>query len=149
MYEKQLFQLWDIRAGRELHEFVEHSGPVTAVEFHPHEFLLTSASTDKTVNFYDLESFSLVSTSDRETMSIRSVFNNSERDAQDSFFSSSLNILKQVVTWFYRNMGNCQTIVLSGFFNIFKFHSFHHIKFQIHFVKVVIIVLTPIKYFSN
>lgn len=114
MYEKQLFQLWDIRAGRELHEFVEHSGPVTAVEFHPHEFLLTSASTDKTVNFYDLESFSLVSTSDRETMSIRSVFS-SERDAQDSFSSSSLNILKQVVTWFYRNMGHCQTIVCQVF----------------------------------
>lgn len=72
--KQNVFQLWDIRAGRELHKFVEHSGPVTAVEFHPHEFLLTSASTDKTVNFYDLESFSLVSTSDRDTMSIRSVF---------------------------------------------------------------------------
>lgn len=108
--KKQLFQLWDIRAGRELHEFVEHSGPVTAVEFHPHEFLLTSASTDKTVNFYDLESFSLVSTSDRETMSIRSVL-----VLKGMLKAHSLRhviiFLKQVVTWFYKNIGNYLTIV--------------------------------------
>ncbi len=54
-------------------EFHEHSGPVHDVEFHPHEFLLASASQDKTVKFWDLEQFKLVSTSDRDSGPVRFV----------------------------------------------------------------------------
>ncbi|KAG8293629.1 hypothetical protein J6590_013776 [Homalodisca vitripennis] len=91
----RVVMLWDIRAGRQLHEFSQHSGPVTSVEFHPHEFLLTSASCDKTVNFYDLENFSLVSTSDKETMAIRSMcFNNNG----DCLYGGGLDVLK-VIGW--------------------------------------------------
>lgn len=57
------FQIWDIRVGRVLSEFSDHTGPVTDVEFHPHEFLLASGSLDRTVKFWDLETFSLVSSS--------------------------------------------------------------------------------------
>ncbi|XP_046675697.1 LOW QUALITY PROTEIN: katanin p80 WD40 repeat-containing subunit B1-like [Homalodisca vitripennis] len=93
--EEGMVKLWDIRAGRQLHEFSQHSGPVTSVEFHPHEFLLTSASCDKTVNFYDLENFSLVSTSDKETMAIRSMcFNNNG----DCLYGGGLDVLK-VIGW--------------------------------------------------
>lgn len=58
-------QLWDLRAGRQLREFSEHRGPATTVEFHPHEFLLASGSADRTVHFWDLESFQLVSSTDQ------------------------------------------------------------------------------------
>ena len=52
-------------------EFSNHCGPVHDVEFHPHEFLLASASKDRTVNFWDLESFQLVSTSERDSGPVR------------------------------------------------------------------------------
>lgn len=52
-------------------EFAQHTGPVSDVEFHPHEFLLASASHDRTVNFWDLEKFSLVSSTDADTGPIR------------------------------------------------------------------------------
>jgi len=66
-----LFKLWDIRAGRLLKEFTDHEGPATAVEFHPNEFLLASSSSDSSVNFWDLENFQLVSTTDRDCGAIR------------------------------------------------------------------------------
>ena len=40
-------KLWDLAAGKEIHNFEEHNGPVTAVEFHPVEFLLASGSADR------------------------------------------------------------------------------------------------------
>lgn len=66
-----LLKLWDIRAGRLLKEFTDHEGPATAVEFHPNEFLLASSSSDSSVNFWDLENFQLVSTTDRDCGAIR------------------------------------------------------------------------------
>ena len=54
-------------------EFHDHGGPVNDVEFHPHEFLLASASADRTVNFWDLENFNLVSKSERDTGPVRYV----------------------------------------------------------------------------
>ena len=64
-------QIWDLRAGKLMTEFDDHSGPVNDVEFHPHEFLLASASNDRYVNFYDLEQFKLVSTSERDSGPVR------------------------------------------------------------------------------
>jgi katanin p80 WD40 repeat-containing subunit B1 len=52
-------------------EFHDHSGPVYEVEFHPHEFLLASASADRTVNFWDLENFNLVSKSEKDSGPVR------------------------------------------------------------------------------
>ena len=66
-----LFQIWDLRAGKMMTEFHDHGGPVYDVEFHPHEFLLASASADRTVNFWDLESFNLISKSEKDTGPVR------------------------------------------------------------------------------
>ena len=52
-------------------EFGEHGGPVHDVEFHPHEFLLASASQDRTVSFWDLETFSKLSSSEKDTGPVR------------------------------------------------------------------------------
>jgi katanin p80 WD40 repeat-containing subunit B1 len=41
------------------------------VEFHPEDFLLASSSADRSVRFWDLENFQLVSKSDKETALIR------------------------------------------------------------------------------
>ena len=54
-----------------LKEFSEHSGAVTSVEFHPHEFLLASGSAGRSVNFWDLENFQLVSSTDRDGGAVR------------------------------------------------------------------------------
>ena len=64
-------QIWDLRAGKLMTEFTAHDGPVYDVEFHPHEFLLASSSQDRTVNFWDLESFTKISNSDKDTGPIR------------------------------------------------------------------------------
>lgn len=58
-----LFQLWDITAGKSLIELSGHSGLLTAVQFHPNEYLLASSSEDKTVRFWDMETFECVSQS--------------------------------------------------------------------------------------
>lgn len=50
-------QIWDLKAGKLLRELPPHGGAVTALEFHPHEFLLATGSADKTVRFWDLETF--------------------------------------------------------------------------------------------
>lgn len=54
-----------------MREFAEHTEAATTVEFHPHEFLLASGSADKTVHFWDLESFQLVSSTEPESSAIR------------------------------------------------------------------------------
>ena len=64
-------KIWDLRAGKMMCEFNEHTGPIYDVEFHPHEFLLASASADRTVNFWDLENFNLVSKSEKDSGPIR------------------------------------------------------------------------------
>ncbi|KAF4525970.1 hypothetical protein B566_EDAN000761 [Ephemera danica] len=66
-------QLWDLRAGKCLVQFSEHSNSVLAVQYHPHEFLLASGSSDRTSNFWDLESFSLASSSDRDAGPVRCI----------------------------------------------------------------------------
>jgi katanin p80 WD40 repeat-containing subunit B1 len=65
------FKIWDLRAGKLMTEFSSHGGPVYDVEFHPHEFLLASGSQDKTINFWDLETFNMVSTAEKDTGPVR------------------------------------------------------------------------------
>lgn len=55
------FQLWDLSAGRNIADFKAHTSAVTSVQFHPKEFLLATASSDRTTKFWDLERFELVS----------------------------------------------------------------------------------------
>ena len=35
-------QLWDLTAGKLLHDFKCHEGQVQCIDFHPHEFLLAT-----------------------------------------------------------------------------------------------------------
>lgn len=37
-----LLQLWDLTAGKLLHEFKCHEGQIQCIDFHPHEFLLAT-----------------------------------------------------------------------------------------------------------
>lgn len=68
-----LVKVWDVRVGKVLQEFVEHTSAVTCVKFHPHEFLLASCGADRTVNFWDMEKFTLVSKFEKDNTSIRYV----------------------------------------------------------------------------
>lgn len=58
-------KILDIPAGGQARGIVSgHLGAVSDVRFHPNEYLLATASLDKTVRFWDLESFECVSQSD-------------------------------------------------------------------------------------
>lgn len=37
-----LLQLWDLTAGKLMHEFKCHEGQIQCIDFHPHEFLLAT-----------------------------------------------------------------------------------------------------------
>lgn len=101
--------MWDLRAGRQLREFSEHRGPATTVEFHPHEFLLASGSADKTVHFWDLESFQLVSSTDQSHSSaIRWVIINIvEYSLLLKFFHRLLIFLLFVRCLYFSQGGEC------------------------------------------
>ena len=53
-------KIWDLTAGKLLHDFQQRSAAVVAMDFHPHEFLLASGGADGVVTFWDLETFELI-----------------------------------------------------------------------------------------
>lgn len=59
--EDGVIKIWDVTAGKLLHEFQHHTGPVVSLDFHPNEFLMASGSTDGAVTFWDVETFDMVS----------------------------------------------------------------------------------------
>ncbi|KAI3745498.1 hypothetical protein L1987_58612 [Smallanthus sonchifolius] len=69
-----LHQIWDLTAGKLLHEFKLHEGHIRSMDFHPLEFLLATGSSDKTVKFWDLESFELIGSTSPEATGVRSVY---------------------------------------------------------------------------
>ena len=58
---------------RLVHEFTQHSAPVTALAVHPTEFLMASAAADRTLRLWDLESFEQVSCTPPDSGQVRRV----------------------------------------------------------------------------
>ena len=54
-----------------LHDFPAHAGAVSAVEFHPREFLLATASADRCARLWDLETWALVAEAGPEPGPVR------------------------------------------------------------------------------
>ncbi|XP_010421149.1 PREDICTED: katanin p80 WD40 repeat-containing subunit B1 homolog isoform X4 [Camelina sativa] len=69
--EACLYQVWDLTAGKLLTEFKSHEGQIQSLDFHPHEFLLATGSADRTVKFWDLETFELIGSGGPETAGVR------------------------------------------------------------------------------
>lgn len=92
--EDSSVKIWDIRVGRVLKDFKDHTNSVTCVEFHPHEFLLASGGADRSVHFFDLENFNLVS-SEMEVGGIRCLCFNADGDC---LFAGTRDYLK-IVGW--------------------------------------------------
>ncbi|MBA0705206.1 hypothetical protein Golax_017414, partial [Gossypium laxum] len=63
--------VWDLTAGKLLHQFKDHEGQIQCLDFHPHEFLLATGSADRTVKFWDLETFELIGSAGPETAGVR------------------------------------------------------------------------------
>ncbi|KAF3485869.1 hypothetical protein F2Q69_00056502 [Brassica cretica] len=63
--------VWDLTAGKLLTEFKCHEGQIQSLDFHPHEFLLATGSADRTVKFWDLETFELIGSGGPETSGVR------------------------------------------------------------------------------
>ncbi|CAI5962485.1 unnamed protein product, partial [Closterium sp. NIES-65] len=53
-------KLFDLAQGRLFAQLAGHAGAVAALDFHPQELLLASAARDRTVRWWDLESFNCV-----------------------------------------------------------------------------------------
>ncbi|KAK8706554.1 hypothetical protein V6N13_050115 [Hibiscus sabdariffa] len=64
-------EVWDLTAGKLLHQFKDHEGQIQSLDFHPHEFLLATGSADRTVKFWDLETFELIGSAGPETTGVR------------------------------------------------------------------------------
>jgi katanin p80 WD40 repeat-containing subunit B1 len=62
-----------LTAGKLLHEFKFHEGPIRSLDFHPLEFLLATGSADRTVKFWDLETFELIGSTRPEATGVRSI----------------------------------------------------------------------------
>ncbi|KAL5185863.1 Katanin p80 WD40 repeat-containing subunit B1 [Glycine soja] len=69
----KMYPLWDLTAGKLLHDFKCHEGQVQCIDFHPNEFLLATGSADRTVKFWDLETFELIGSAGPETTGVRSL----------------------------------------------------------------------------
>jgi katanin p80 WD40 repeat-containing subunit B1 len=74
-----------------LAELKEHNSAVTDVAFHPNEFLLASSSADGTIKFWDLESFTKVSSTVNDAGPIRQIIFHQEGKA---IFSGARDVLK-------------------------------------------------------
>ncbi|XP_047307665.1 katanin p80 WD40 repeat-containing subunit B1 homolog KTN80.2-like isoform X2 [Impatiens glandulifera] len=68
-----IVKIWDLTAGKLLHDFKYHEGHIRSLDFHPLEFLLATGSADKTVKFWDLETFELIGSTRPETSSVCSI----------------------------------------------------------------------------
>ncbi|KAG4955885.1 hypothetical protein JHK85_042265 [Glycine max] len=88
-------KVWDLTAGKLLHDFKFHEGHIRSIDFHPLEFLLATESVvdkvftsllslhrwifhcrrsaDRTVKFWDLETFELIGSARREATGVRSI----------------------------------------------------------------------------
>lgn len=71
--EDGAIKIWDLTAGKLLHDFQQRPAAVVALDFHPHEFLLASGGADGVVSFWDLETFELVSSAGPSSTSQGSV----------------------------------------------------------------------------
>ncbi|CAI5466240.1 unnamed protein product [Closterium sp. Yama58-4] len=58
--ERRASTLFDLAQGRLFAQLAGHAGAVAALDFHPQELLLASAARDRTVRWWDLESFDCV-----------------------------------------------------------------------------------------
>ena len=76
-------------------DFKSHTGAVTSVQFHPKEFLLASASFDRTTKFWDLERFTLVSETTPEANGIRCIRFHPEGEALFSGAQDSLRVREE------------------------------------------------------
>lgn len=68
-----LAQIWDLTAGKMITDINQHTHPITGLEFHPNEFLLGSSSMDRSIKFWDLETFDLVDTAGPDALPARAI----------------------------------------------------------------------------
>lgn len=62
-------QIWDLTAGKLAGTLTGHKGAISALDFHPSEFLLASGSVDGSAAFWDLEGFTRVSATEQDLRS--------------------------------------------------------------------------------
>lgn len=93
--QEGLLRIWDLTAGKLLHEFKNHTNAITKVRFHPNEYFLASSSADRTVKFWDLDTFSNVETAGPEATAVRAIEFTPNGEAM---FSATQDCLK-VWTW--------------------------------------------------
>lgn len=74
-------------------DFKTHTKAVNSVQFHPCEFLMSSGSMDRTVKFYDLERFQLVSEIAPEANGVRKILFHPDGSALFAGTEESLKVI--------------------------------------------------------
>jgi katanin p80 WD40 repeat-containing subunit B1 len=60
-------------AGKLIFDINQHTHPITGLEFHPNEFLLGTSSMDRSIKFWDLDTFELVDTAGPDALPARAL----------------------------------------------------------------------------
>lgn len=88
-----LVKVWDLTAGKLVHELKTlRKEPITCADFHPNEFLLACGSGERKIDFWDMESFDLVCSTQKETTKIRSIIFSKDGGALLSATQDSLKV---------------------------------------------------------
>lgn len=64
-------QVWDIMTWKNIFTFSLHEAPVTTAKFNPTEYILATGSIDRTVKYWDLEKWQLISETKTEATAIQ------------------------------------------------------------------------------
>lgn len=68
---KKIWKIWDIMTWKQIYTFSLHDAPVTTAKFNPTEYILATGSIDRTVKYWDLEKWGLVSQTKPEATQIQ------------------------------------------------------------------------------
>lgn len=71
--DKGVVKLWDLTAGKLIHQFTGHTGEITGLAFHHDVLVLASSSADRTVKFWDMEAFEMASSTHPDLTRVRAL----------------------------------------------------------------------------
>ena len=98
---KFFFQVWDIMNWKNISTFSLHEAPVTTTKFNPTEYILATGSIDRTVKYWDLEKWQLISETKTEATAIQKLCFSSDGKILFSAAHESLKVFSFFLKFYY------------------------------------------------